>query len=403
MITMTYFEDVYLKRINRFGSNIQERIQGKKEYDFEYFKAKSPNKVKVYENSKFISDGVLQNKTNSEKEVIDYLLVNKDVSFPDGTILETEQFVDLKKNKWLIFHLDEYVSIGYNRYQLVELDRTIEWIEDGLVYSEDVHFTGSGANLRDKSITSKFTIQYNLAAVYLPNKILNLIMRTNPNFKKGTRLLINDEVWKVSGIDKISVPGVSYVTMEEDYVDKMDDIDYANSKKLLDWTIQSNYGDNIQIPLGVPSTIQFISYYQDEKRNEPISFNIEDDEIVKYENEEFTGLQVGTTKIKAFIEESPEIYKDFKLEVLEQQTENFSIIGPEKIKMFDIVNYQISNINNFVISIESENDNLIIKEIGDDYIIIEGAKIGIGKLVVKKEETVIYEKEISIESIWMEG
>ena len=189
---MTYFEDVYLKRINRFGKNIQERIQGKKEYDFNFFKEKSPNKVNVYENNNLISDGVLQNKTNSEKEVIDYLLVDKDIDFPDGTILETEQFVDLKKQKWLIFHLDEYVSIGYNRYQLVELDRTIEWIDDGIIYSEDVHFTGSGANLRDKSITSKFTIQYNLAAIYLPNKILNLIMRTNPNFKKGTRLLIND-------------------------------------------------------------------------------------------------------------------------------------------------------------------------------------------------------------------
>lgn len=400
---MTYFEDVYLKRINRFGKNIQERIQGKKEYDFNFFKEKSPNKVNVYENNNLISDGVLQNKTNSEKEVIDYLLVDKDIDFPDGTILETEQFVDLKKQKWLIFHLDEYVSIGYNRYQLVELDRTIEWIDDGIIYSEDVHFTGSGANLRDKSITSKFTIQYNLAAIYLPNKILNLIMRTNPNFKKGTRLLINDEVWKVSGIDKISVPGVSYVTMEEDYIDKMDDIDYANSQKLLDWTIQSSYGNDIQIKLNIATPVEFISYYQDDRRNESILISIEDEEVAKYENGEFTGLKVGKTKVKAFLEKSPEVFNYFELEVLDsEQIENLSIIGPEKIKMLDVVTYKISNIENLDITVES-NEYLLIKELSADSVTIEGIKIGNGKIIVKKENSTIYEKEISVESIWMEG
>ena len=400
---MTYFEDVYLKRINRFGKNIQERIQGKKEYDFNFFKEKSPNKVNVYENNNLISDGVLQNKTNSEKEVIDYLLVDKDIDFPDGTILKTEQFVDLKKQKWLIFHLDEYVSIGYNRYQLVELDRTIEWIDDGIIYSEDVHFTGSGANLRDKSIISKFTIQFNFSAIFLPNKILNLIMRTNPNFKKGTRLLINDEVWKVSGIDKISVPGVSYVTMEEDYIDKMDDIDYANSQKLLDWTIQSSYGNDIQIKLNIATPVEFISYYQDDRRNESILISIEDEEIAKYENGEFTGLKVGKTKVKAFLEKSPEVLNYFELEVLDsEQIENLSIIGPEKIKMLDVVTYKISNIENLDITVES-NEYLLIKELSADSVTIEGIKIGNGKIIVKKENSTIYEKEISVESIWMEG
>lgn len=399
---MTYFEEVYLKRVNRFGKNIQERIQGKKEYDFEYFKNKSPNKVNIYKDSNFVCDGVLQNKTNSEKEVIDYLLINKDIDFPDGTILETEQFVDLKKQKWLIFHLDEYVSIGYNRYQIVELDRSIEWINDGLIYSEEVHFTGSGANLRDKSITSKFTIQYNLAAVYLPNKILNLIMKTNPNFQKGTRLLINDEVWKVSGIDKISVPGVSYVTLEEDYIDKMDDIDYANSQKLLDWTIQSNYGSNIQINLNTPTAVEFISYYQDEKRDEQIEVEIDDKNIAKYENGEFIGLQIGKTKIKVFLTNSPQIFQYFELEVIDTQIENLSIIGPEKIKLFDIVTYDISNINELSIDVES-TDNILIKENIENKVTIEGVKIGKGKLIVKKDNEIIYEKEITVESIWMEG
>ena len=44
---MSYF-DVYLKRVNRYGNNLQERIQGKKEHDFEVFMSKSPNKVTAW-------------------------------------------------------------------------------------------------------------------------------------------------------------------------------------------------------------------------------------------------------------------------------------------------------------------------------------------------------------------
>ena len=221
---MGYYKDVYLKRLNRFGNNIQERIQGKKEYGFQYFKDKSPNKVEVlFESNDW--EGVLQIQESSEKEVFSYLLMDKEVILADGDIIDTIQFVDKKQQTWIIFHLDTFTSIGYNRYQIVELDRTIQWIEDGVVHKELCHVTGSGANLRDKSISEKFAISWDVAAVGLPNKILNLIMRTNANFKKGTRILIEDETWKVTGIDKVSVPGVSYVTLKEDYIDKMTDTD----------------------------------------------------------------------------------------------------------------------------------------------------------------------------------
>lgn len=401
---MSYFNNVYLKRINRFGKNIQERVQGKKEYDFQFFKAKSPNKVNIFKNDNFICDGVLQNKINNEKEVVDYLLVNNNISFSNGTILDIVQYVNIKKQKWLVFHLDDYVSIGYNRYQITKLDNKIEWIDDGIIYSADVHFTGSGANLRDKSITSKFRIQYNVVATYIPNKILSLVMKANPNFKKGVRILINNEVWKVSGIDKISVPGVFYATLEEDYIDKMDDIDYANAQKLSDWTIQSNYGMNIKIPINIETEIIFVCYYQGERRKENIEFNIDNNEIVQYKDNKFIGLKIGITRIRAFIQDSPEIYRDFELQVLDtSEIENFSIIGPEKIKMFDIITYQISNTNKSNVIIESVNDNIEIQEIIDSSITIKAIRIGIAKLIVKKEDSIIYEKEISVESIWMEG
>lgn len=398
---MAYFDKVYLKRVNKYGTNIQERIQNKKIHDFRVVLNKSPNKVTVFKDAETY-EGVLQNKTNSEKEVVDYLLTYKNLHWSDGTILTTEEVVDLKRKKWLIFHLDEFVSIGYNRYQLVELDRDIQWIDDGIVYSEYVHFTGSGANLRDKSITSKFSIQDNISVTYLPNKILNLIMKTNSKMKKGIRILIGDEVWKVSGIDKISVPGVSYITLEEDYIDEQDDIDIANSNKLADWNIQSSVGDSISLTLGDSSSINFILYYNDIIREEPYKVNIKNKNIATYSKGEFTGIENGETTCEVSLINSPEIKKTFNIKVSEIKEESFVIIGPERVKVEGLFEFTIvGDIEG--VTFKSESNNFIIESIEENILTIRGNNIGKDKIIAEKDSQILFEKKVNVESIWMEG
>ena len=398
---MAYFDKVYLKRVNKYGTNIQERIQNKKIHDFSIVLNKSPNKVTIFKDSETY-DGILQNKTNSEKEVVDYLLTYKNIRWSDGTILTTEEVVDLKRKKWLIFHLDEYVSIGYNRYQIIELDRDIQWIDDGIIYSEYVHFTGSGANLRDKSITSKFSIQYDVSVMYLPNKILNLVMKTNPKMKKGIRILIGDEVWKVSGIDKISVPGVSYVTLEEDYIDEQDDVEIANGSKLADWSIQSSIGDTISLVKGDSAQVNFILYYNDIIREEPYKVTVKDRTIATYSKGEFTGLADGETICKVSLINSPEIEKTFTIKVSDTKEESFTIIGPERVKVEATFEFTIVGDKEGV-SFESQSGNFIIESIEENIITIRGCNIGKDKIIAKKDSAILFEKNVNVESIWMEG
>lgn len=398
---MAYFDKVYLKRVNKYGTNLQERIQNKKIHDFSIVLNKSPNKVTIFKDSETY-DGILQNKTNSEKEVVDYLLTYKNIRWSDGTILTTEEVVDLKRKKWLIFHLDEYVSIGYNRYQIIELDRDIQWIDDGIIYSEYVHFTGSGANLRDKSITSKFSIQYDVSVMYLPNKILNLVMKTNPKMKKGIRILIGDEVWKVSGIDKISVPGVSYVTLEEDYIDEQDDVEIANGSKLADWSIQSSIGDTISLVKGDSAQVNFILYYNDIIREEPYKVTVKDRTIATYSKGEFTGLADGETICKVSLINSPEIEKTFTIKVSDTKEESFTIIGPERVKVEATFEFTIVGDKEGV-SFESQSGNFIIESIEENIITIRGCNIGKDKIIAKKDSAILFEKNVNVESIWMEG
>lgn len=399
---MGYYKDVYLKRINQYGTNIQERIQSKKEYGFKYFKDKSPNKVEViFEENDW--EGVLQIQESSEKEVFSYLLMDKNVMLSDGDIIDTVQFVDKKRQTWIVFHLDTFTSIGYNRYQIVELDRTIRWINDGAVCEALCHVTGSGANLRDKSITEKFTISWDIAAVSIPNKIMNLVMKTNSNLKKGTRILVEDETWKVTGIDKVSVPGVSYITLKEDYIDKMTDISYADSNKLEGWTIQSNLGDKIKLKKDKDEYFTIFTYYQNELRNEPIRIISSDENIVYYdfENNKIIGKMNGSAEIIVSLDQIPEISRIFYIEVSEEDDENVFVIGPEKITILEEVVYIIKGYEKDM-KIISKNNFFDLKENSSDIIVI-GKKVGEDYIQIYKEEKLLYEKLIKINSIWLKG
>ena len=46
---MDYFTDVYLKRVNKHGTDLQSRVHGKMECDFENKLAKSVNRVEMFD------------------------------------------------------------------------------------------------------------------------------------------------------------------------------------------------------------------------------------------------------------------------------------------------------------------------------------------------------------------
>ena len=392
---MAYLDEVYFKRINKYGFNIQERIQNKKNHDFNIVLKKSPNKVTIFKDSE-IFYGILQNKTNNEKEVIDYLLTNKFCKWNDGTVLITENVSNQQQKKWLIFHLDDFVSIGYNRYRVTELDREIELIDNGIIYKENAHIVGSGA----KSITSKFSINYDVSVFYEPNKVINLIMRTNPKLKKGLKLIIQDEAWRISGIDKISVPGVSYITLEEDYISEED---LSKSKDTIaEWSIQSTEGENISLMTGDSKKIGFFFYYNDIKREDPYRVKIKDRNIVKYSNDEMTSLSRGKTYCEVSLIENPLVKKIFPIEVSDVKINNFIIVGPEKIRIEEIIKFNIFN-NKKTISFRSENQNFKIESIQNNILKIKGLKIGKDKLIAEEDSKIIFEKPIEVESLWMGG
>lgn len=399
---MAYYDEVYLKRVNQFGNTLQERVQGRMEYEFDNFIKKSVNRVEILKDSSSYY-GVLQYTEQSEKETIAYLLTHLCLDLPDGTIINIVNPVTNKESIFLVMHLDQFVAKGHNRYTIIELERKIEWIDDGILHYEYSHVTGSGANIRDKAITGKYTMVEKESLNYIPNKILTMISKKNLYLKKGSRILIEGDVWKVSGLDRTSVPGVCYATLEEDYTDKQEDITYANEQKLDEWTIQSTRGDSINLINGDSAAIDFILYYGNEKREEPISVKVKNKNIVEFKNGVFYAKENGETQCTISLKNTPLVSKNFNIIVSDMTEKSFYIVGSEKIKVLNLAEYEIYDSESRKLEFYSLNNNFSIEEIKDNKIILKGISIGSDKLIVEENGEEIFSKPIEVESIWLEG
>lgn len=436
---MSYYNDVYLKRVNRFGYNLQERIINKKEYDFNNFVNKSPNKVTVFiQDFKF--EGVLQSKEYDEIETIDYFLTFKSINIPSGTIIKV---LDIKNPDlytfWIVICKDNFVSAGYDRYTVVKLDREIRWItNEGYIYKALVHISGAGANARDKRITSSFKNNQQ-SIVFLPTQNLTITMQDNPEIKRGVRVNIKNQIWKISGADNISNDGVSYVTLEQDYTDeKRDDTVHlefepenqdaiADGYKIGKWDFSCSLFNNLDYTIiddityptlkfleNSENSVDFIAYYFSKQNNSELLIGSENNDIVEYKDRTFYAKQKGETFISVRLKDSPDISKKYYVKVADRENiTDFFVEIPSRLKVGKM--NKIYCIEPFSYAIKSpleEIDKVHIGELkqeardGIDYYYreIEADKI-IKSLIItftnNNEDT--YTKKFTVESIWLGG
>lgn len=403
---MGYYTDVYLRKLNRFGNNLQERIVNKREYDFNNFVKKSPNRVVVYDQDKKF-EGVLQSKTYNEIETVDYFLTYKSINISSGTILK---IMDIKNNNiftyWIVICKDNFVSCGYDRYTVIKLDREIRWITDeGYLFKALVHISGAGANARDKRITSSYKIVEESVS-YLPTQTLTITMKDNPQIKRGVRINIKDKIWKISGVENVSNDGVCYITLEQDYEDELRDKSFhieneppgsegiADGYKFERWNFTCSldsgetiiYEDKeyplIEIDLNTAGTpIDFSPYYFDVEDNSEVIIDIQDKDIVEYKDRSLYGLEKGETVLTVLLKDSPDVQKKYVVKVVNEEVKYFTIDAPSRLKMCQTHKLY-------------SNQQFSIKQISP---IEDRNNILIGKL--QKEEDGRYYRTISINKI----
>ena len=215
---MSYFEDVYLKRLNRYGNDYQSRIQGQREREFEGKLLKSVYRVD-FEYGGATHPGTLERYKQNETEIMQYLLTRVSLDIPNGTILMIPD-----KNKierpWMIYWLEEIKASGYNRYIVLKMTHYITWRDrNNILRGTWSYMYGQEDNMLKDEIRSRSRMD----AIYGENlKSTFFVIPTNEYIRKDDYLEIGEgalkEAYRVTGYDIQSTPGVEYVTVDPVYL-----------------------------------------------------------------------------------------------------------------------------------------------------------------------------------------
>ena len=213
-----YYEDVYLKRLNRYGYDYQSRVQAQRERDFENKLLKSVYRVD-FEFEDETHPATLERYKQNETELMQYLLTRVSLNIPNGTILMIPD-KDLEPQPWLVFWLESIKASGYNRYIVLKMTHYIAWRDrDGIVQNSWCYMYGQQDNMLKDELRSRSRMD----TLYTENlKTSFFIMPLNEKIRKDDYLEVGEgalrEAYRVTGYDIQSTPGVEYVTVDPVYI-----------------------------------------------------------------------------------------------------------------------------------------------------------------------------------------
>lgn len=226
-MSQNYFEDVYLKRLNRYGYDYQTRIQGQRERLFEDKLLKSIYRVDFIYNDETYP-GTLERYKQDETQLMQYLLTRVSLDLPNGTILMIPDKNDVSQ-PWMVYWLESMKASGYNRYILLKMTHRITWYDSDNTKRESwcyLHGSGDSA-LKDTLKT--------VGALYAEDdNIRFIIMPTTEYIDKDYYFEIGEgrlrQGYRVTGYDVLSTPGVEYISINPMYLKDQSEVVIDNEE-----------------------------------------------------------------------------------------------------------------------------------------------------------------------------
>lgn len=215
---MNYFEDIYKKRVNRYGTNYQDRILNQRKELFEKYLLKSIYRVDFLYNDEMVS-GSLERYKQDETETMQYLLVRLNMIIPFGTVLKITDSNGVT-NHWMIYWLENIKTSGYNRYVVLRMSHFLKWKDRENIERESwAYMYGQENNMLKDEIRSRSRMD----VIYSENlKTSFFVMPKTPYIKRDIYLEVGEEpyleAYRVTGYDIQSTEGVEYVTIDPVYI-----------------------------------------------------------------------------------------------------------------------------------------------------------------------------------------
>ena len=213
-----YYEDVYLKRLNRYGYDYQSRVQSQRERDFENKLLRSVYRVDFnFEGESH--PGTLEKYKQDETQLMQYLLTRVSLNIPNGTILMIPD-KDQNEQPWMVYWLESIKASGYNKYIVLKMTHQITWKDrNGEAKESWAYMYGQEDNMLKDELRSRSRMD----VLYTENlKMSFLVMPTTEHLRRDDYMEIGEgvlkEAYRVTGYDIQSTPGVEYATLDPVYL-----------------------------------------------------------------------------------------------------------------------------------------------------------------------------------------
>lgn len=219
---MSYYEDVYLKRMNKDGRTRQERIKARKEKEFEKLTLQKSiyqaEIISINLNSSSLVCSLQPNKWNEAQIISNLLLPTSAPVLNTGDILTIFQKIDTEEyvKQWLILFCEQNISKGYALYKVICLDQELNLTDE---YGETQHvipvkFVNSLREISQDTVV----IDRNNPGYAEPHKLQIIITKDFDFLQKHDHFKYKDREWKIIGKNNINIDGVCYFSIEETLV-----------------------------------------------------------------------------------------------------------------------------------------------------------------------------------------
>lgn len=220
-MTGNYFTDCYLKRMNKDGTTIQERVRTSKEREFDKIKMpKSKYLACIYQlNGEPIEIpcNIQPAKWKQEQILSNILCSTSAQKFKTGDILRTFQKVkDAELDEfYIIMMVSEDLSHGYQKYEAVKLD---SFINNTDAYGDTIRtIPAKFVSETSVYVQDKFT-SYGAVSYREPLAHRKFITKDEDFLQKNLYFDYKGRGWEIVGKDNLSINGVALVSIAEYFV-----------------------------------------------------------------------------------------------------------------------------------------------------------------------------------------
>lgn len=396
------YTDVYWYRVTKYGENHKEREYNYSVRNFEKYLNEHPSSVDVIVDSTHTRASIISNKQDQYK-------LTKQILTSINTIINPGSIVEWNDGHWIVYQKEVNPNQAYNSCYMVECNKKLKWIDEYGVEQEEWAYIFSS---KDSIVKQNFRT-WNRLITPQPNQWLEMLVPAKKTIKMDQKFIIDGRAWFVDEYDATSSKGVTYYSLTEDKIDRMDDNienGLANANKLDCYKIDIQ--DEISCGLTDNYIISPIVYNDGVIDIQPLGYIIEDRDIASLmllnNNATIVPISKGQTTLKIYLINQPKVFKSIVINITDITEQSAVLIGDDSIKTTDFAIYSVYRISDSkiidpIISFSISDSNLASGILLDDgtlkIIANEDNKLGVVTVIINTSSNT-YTKKIAIRSLW---